>query len=260
MNTDKRNLILKAAEKEFLKRGYRKASIARIAAEAGVAVGTVYSHFSSKVSLFDAVGKPELKDYNPVKDERKSEILKAALKEFGENGYAATTMDTVADTCGLNKTVIYQYFNSKDELFTAIFNEPKFAYSLENLRFPLTGTDQTDVLKKLGMAFLEMFEDPDRANILKMVISETNRFPHLGSLMYENTIKKVSERVAGYFKQLADQGVIAETDFRLAACSYFGLLYSFVLTDKILDPNGEKFRNEQIVDFAAVVFSKGIKV
>lgn len=260
MSRDKRIRILEAAEKEFSKNGYQRASIVRIAAGAEVAVGTVYSCFANKESLFDAVGKPALKDYNPVKAGQRSKILKAALKEFGENGYAATTMDTVADTCGLNKAVLYQYFNSKDELFTAIFNESKFTYSLEELRLPPTGTDLTDTLKKMGMTFLELFEDPDRANILKIVISETNRFPQLGSLMYENTIQKVSDSVAGILKQLADQGVIAETDFHLAARSYFGLLYSFILTDKILNPNGEKFKNEQIADFAAVTFSRGIKL
>jgi TetR/AcrR family transcriptional regulator, mexJK operon transcriptional repressor len=245
MSKDKRIRILEAAEKEFSYNGYKKASIVRIAAEAEVAVGTMYSYFTNKDSLFDAVGRPELKNYNPVKDEIRTGILKAALKEFGENGYAATTMDTVADTCGLNKAVIYRYFNSKDELFTAIFNEQKFTYSLENLRLSPTSTDLTDALKKMGMTFLELFEDPDRTNILKMVISETNRFPHLGLLMYENTVQKVSECVAEILKQLADQGVIAETDFRLAARSYFGLLYSFILTDKILNPNGEKFNTSK---------------
>ena len=150
MSKDKRIKILEAAEKEFLKNGYQKASMVRIAAEAEVAVGTVYSCFANKESLFDAVGKPELKDYNPVKDEIRTGILKAALKEFGENGYAATTMDTVADTCGLNKAVIYQYFNSKDELFTAIFNGPRFTYSLETLRVLPTGMDLADILKKIG--------------------------------------------------------------------------------------------------------------
>ena len=50
-----RTRILAAARKSFESVGYRRTSVARIAREAGIAVGTVYRHFESKEDLLVAV-------------------------------------------------------------------------------------------------------------------------------------------------------------------------------------------------------------
>jgi TetR/AcrR family transcriptional regulator, fatty acid metabolism regulator protein len=46
-----RQVILQAARKVFLQKGYREARMADIALEAGVAAGTLYRHFDSKETL-----------------------------------------------------------------------------------------------------------------------------------------------------------------------------------------------------------------
>ncbi|MBW2402147.1 MAG: TetR/AcrR family transcriptional regulator [Deltaproteobacteria bacterium] len=50
-----RTRILAAARKSFESVGYRRTGIARIAREAGIAVGTVYRHFENKEDLLVAV-------------------------------------------------------------------------------------------------------------------------------------------------------------------------------------------------------------
>src|ERR687885_360400 len=44
--------ILDAAERHFLARGYEAARVDEIAAEADVAVGSIYNHFESKEGLY----------------------------------------------------------------------------------------------------------------------------------------------------------------------------------------------------------------
>ena len=55
-----RRKILAAAEEEFLRAGFHRASVRRIAAAAGVAAGNIYAYFPSKAALFDAVVAPAL--------------------------------------------------------------------------------------------------------------------------------------------------------------------------------------------------------
>ena len=50
-----RERLLAAAKDEFLKYGYRGASLRRIAAVAGVTTGAIYGCFGSKQELFDAL-------------------------------------------------------------------------------------------------------------------------------------------------------------------------------------------------------------
>jgi TetR/AcrR family transcriptional regulator, mexJK operon transcriptional repressor len=52
---DKRNAIVDAAKRVFLRQGYTEASVDAIAAEAGVSKQTIYNHFGDKEQLFRTV-------------------------------------------------------------------------------------------------------------------------------------------------------------------------------------------------------------
>jgi len=57
MRSPRRKAILASAVAEFLRDGFHRASIEQIAAAAGVAKQTIYSHFSSKAGLIDAIDR-----------------------------------------------------------------------------------------------------------------------------------------------------------------------------------------------------------
>lgn len=50
-----------------------------------------------------------------------NEILRVAATCFGEMGYRATTLDTIAAKAGLSKVTLYRYVKSKDELLSLVF-------------------------------------------------------------------------------------------------------------------------------------------
>lgn len=54
---DTRALILKCAATEFLKNGWEKSNIRKIAKEAGVTTGSLYFHFKSKADIFEELVK-----------------------------------------------------------------------------------------------------------------------------------------------------------------------------------------------------------
>ncbi|MEG0619272.1 MAG: TetR/AcrR family transcriptional regulator [Bacilli bacterium] len=49
--------------------------------------------------------------------ERKKEILDTAMNLFYENGFESTSMTDIADSMGITKGLIYNYFPSKDILY-----------------------------------------------------------------------------------------------------------------------------------------------
>ncbi len=51
---------------------------------------------------------------------RRAAIIAAAEKVFDANGYAATTMAAIAAQAGIAKGSIYNYFESKQDLFTQV--------------------------------------------------------------------------------------------------------------------------------------------
>jgi len=54
---------------------------------------------------------------------RRKEILDAARRVFEAHGYAATTMEAVAEGAGIAKGSIYNYFKNKHDLFRTVFIE-----------------------------------------------------------------------------------------------------------------------------------------
>ena len=53
-------------------------------------------------------------------EDRRRELLDAALAEFSSRGYYLTQMEHVAATAGVSKALVYQHFASKEELFAAV--------------------------------------------------------------------------------------------------------------------------------------------
>lgn len=52
-------------------------------------------------------------------DQTRARILDAALSEFGRNGLAGARTERIAETAGVNKALIYYYFQGKEDLYTA---------------------------------------------------------------------------------------------------------------------------------------------
>ena len=50
---------------------------------------------------------------------REQQMLDAAVKVFSENGFRETSMDSIAAEAQISKPMLYLYYGSKDELFSA---------------------------------------------------------------------------------------------------------------------------------------------
>lgn len=55
-----------------------------------------------------------------IRDERKEQIIDAALKVFAKRGIIGTKMSMIAVEAGISQGLLYRYFKSKDELFTTL--------------------------------------------------------------------------------------------------------------------------------------------
>lgn len=59
-----------------------------------------------------------------ISDERRQQILEAAAVEFLSRGLEAVSMADIANRAGIGKSTIYEYFQSKSELFSEMcFNK-----------------------------------------------------------------------------------------------------------------------------------------
>ena len=55
-------------------------------------------------------------------DARRRQLFDVALSLFAEHGYAATTMDDIAEAAGVTKPLVYQHFESKRALYLELMD------------------------------------------------------------------------------------------------------------------------------------------
>ena len=55
-----------------------------------------------------------------VSDQKKKQIINAAITEFQEKGYSGASMDRISERAQVSKRTVYNHFDSKDALFRAI--------------------------------------------------------------------------------------------------------------------------------------------
>lgn len=55
-----------------------------------------------------------------IRDERREQILFAALQVFARRGFTAAKISDIAAGAGLSHGLVYHYFSSKDEIFTEL--------------------------------------------------------------------------------------------------------------------------------------------
>jgi AcrR family transcriptional regulator len=101
-------------------------------------------------------------------------ILRAALDEVAEGGYARLTMDRVAQRAGTNKTAIYRRWPSRAALALAAHRE----FVARPATPPDTGDLRSDVLELLRGAAARM-SSPIGGELLRGVMSELHQQPEL---------------------------------------------------------------------------------
>jgi AcrR family transcriptional regulator len=140
--------------------------------------------------------------YDDEKEVRRGQILAAARKLFGQSGGSLPTVTEVAERAGIAKGTVYLYFQTKEELYVAYYEELLLELLTEMRALSKDG--KKDVPRRIVDAICGFTEaHPD--------------FLRLASLMNGVLEQNVSEEfVHGYKSRLAAALVTTATDLARA--------------------------------------------
>jgi AcrR family transcriptional regulator len=88
-----------------------------------------------------------------VTEERRTQILEAAMQVFAERGFHQARMDDIAERSGLSKGALYLYYTSKDAIIAALMRS-LFTLELRGTRALL---DAPDPVAERLIAITRMF-------------------------------------------------------------------------------------------------------
>ncbi|MBW8816233.1 MAG: TetR/AcrR family transcriptional regulator [Caulobacterales bacterium] len=163
------------------------------------------------------------------RDERRETILDVARDCFLADGYATTSMSTIAARLGGSKGTLYNYFKNKEELFAAVIQR-QCGEVLEGIsEAPADEPDPRTRLLRMARNLLARLLQPDALAINRLVIAEGDRFPELGRLFYESGPRRGRDRIAAQLKPLMDSGQLRRADPLQAASQLKDLTIGNVL-------------------------------
>jgi TetR/AcrR family transcriptional regulator, mexJK operon transcriptional repressor len=157
--------------------------------------------------------------------ERRDHIVAVATQAFADEGFAATSMSSIAAQVGGSKATLYKYFPSKEDLFEAVM-EQRCERILAPLR-ELRDSDEDDLeslLVQFGESFLTKIYEPAALDVYRMIHSECTRFPDLAPAFFRSGPDVAIEGLRAALERFARRGQIECDDIQLAAGQFMGML------------------------------------
>src|ERR1700692_791642 len=91
-------------------------------------------------------------------EERREDVLQAALIEFASGGLDGTSTDAIARRPGISQPYLFRLYPTKKTLFVAAV-ERTFARMTQALRDAAEGLTGMDAKEAMGAAYLELLRD-----------------------------------------------------------------------------------------------------
>lgn len=170
-------------------------------------------------------------------EDRRRQILDAALRMFASKGYAGATVHDIARAAHVAEGTIYNYFKNKEDVLVHIprqLAQPVFEQLEAQLAQAGTIEDAERALMNIGQALVTRLS----ANVrfIKVFLSA---LPHLSPSARESYLQSIAMAVWGIIERHIDQGIKRgwyRTDVEpgIAARILPGMLVMFVIFQEIL--------------------------
>ncbi|WP_227023081.1 TetR/AcrR family transcriptional regulator [Actinomadura rubrobrunea] len=171
----------------------------------------------------DASGRPRRRRMSRA--ERERQMLDVAEQVFGERGYRGTSMDEIAERCGVSKPMLYEYFGSKDGLLLACIGRAKAELHEVTEKAMAGASTPDDVLWRGMLAYFSFIDSHSRP--FAMLLQEPLSGPPETAEAIEDTRRQQSELIAGVLRAFApdapDTAVAAYTQIIVGACERLAL-------------------------------------
>ncbi|MGC8660661.1 MAG: TetR/AcrR family transcriptional regulator [Desulfomonilaceae bacterium] len=177
-------------------------------------------------------------------------ILQAALTEFSDKGYHASTIDSIAERADIAKGTVYRYFKTKESIFTAL-KEDTMSEFVELARKDLANQeDVLTIIESIIKIYLSFFEQ--NSSFFKVIIQEHKDF---GREFSEKFIQELILALPGLKRRCWK----ASRSGRLKQMNYFTVFYGIIgflngVIQKWLSEEAEKSMSDEIDTIREVLF------
>jgi AcrR family transcriptional regulator len=193
-----------------------------------------------------------------VVEDRREQIIDAAMRVFAQKGFVRTTNKDIAHEAGITPGLIYHYFDSKEALLQAIIKGRSPLRIIHSLPPQALAQSPEVFLRFIVMQVLAILEEENFIQLIRVILPEVIYNQDTGSAV-SSAIQQVLGFLESYFQSKMETGELRKTDSTLLPQLLIGSVMAFVLRRNLLhDPQVLHLTHEQIADAVVETMLKGL--
>jgi len=170
-------------------------------------------------------------------NKRKEQILNSAKKLFSKNGYYETQISDIIKDADIARGTLYQYFDSKDDIFTTIhenFFEEWLQATTQKIENAYEMKPRNFFFNKVKTGFQYFADNPEIANIILRRAIGLPENLELGIRRLENLIVDETTKELNLAKKrgVLKENINIELTSIMAAGAFIGTAYHYFVTVK----------------------------
>lgn len=174
-------------------------------------------------------------------DERRAQILRAAVELFARKGFTGTTTKEIAQAVGVSEAMLFKHFASKDELYGAILDDKVCEHGEH--KFPWEGNetllqamrDKDDLTVFYTVMYMALEKHQTDQGFLRLLLYSALEGHELADRFFRDFVSQIYSFLGTYIEQRQADGVMREIDSRIVVRALMGMMIHHSLHNILWD-------------------------
>lgn len=190
-------------------------------------------------------------------EERRQDILEAALKVFTEKGYNGSTTAEIARAAGVAEGTIFRHFATKKELLIAVL-KPKLLDGIIYLDKEHKDASPVEFFRCFLENRLELIKENDA--LVRFMFSEAQYHEEVREALANGILEQGIIIVKPWFDKGVDGGIFKSIPFPTVMRSFMGMVLYYGLFNHIFPGLAQEKPIEEAADQILEIFLHGLMV
>ncbi len=194
-------------------------------------------------------------------EDRRRQIVQAAIELFARKGFDGTTTREIAQAANVSEALIFRHFPTKHDLYRAIIDHKMKECSRsfrEELWEAMAHRDDRAFFTRLAEEILRIYrEDPD---FMRLMLFSALEKHELSRMVYETHVAEMFQELAAYISRRVRERAFRAVNPRVAARAFVGMVAHHALVRELFDPAGHllKIEDHTAARAFATIFLEGV--
>nr|WP_277350539.1 TetR/AcrR family transcriptional regulator [Novosphingobium olei] len=157
-------------------------------------------------------------------DARRDDIVRKASDLFLEEGFAATSMSTIARAVGGSKATLYKYFPTKEALFEAVMENCSQIVLGPICNSSIPRESPRAFLTAVGERLMQGIYTAEAIALNRVVVGDSGRSPEIGRVFFAAGSNRLKTEVVRQLEEFSKAGVLKLQNTLTSAEDFLSLL------------------------------------